>query len=311
MQEKIGNVRLDYESYPGRDLYSDGAIEDVLLEIACNYREEELDAAVAKYKNWPVLYHFSHVRTNILQWVPMDGTEEVLEIGSGCGAITGALADKAKSVTCIDLSKKRSLVNANRNKERENIQILVGNFQDIEKRLTRKYDVITLIGVFEYAQGYIGTKEPYVDFLKKIKKHLSPGGRILMAIENRLGMKYWAGATEDHVGVLYEGIEGYPDTEYARTFSKPELNRVMEQAGFSSYAYYYPYPDYKLPMVIYSDDYLPKPGELNQNRNNFDRQRISLFQEERAFDTMIGAGLFPLYSNSYFVMIENREDTDE
>lgn len=311
MQERIGKVLLDYESYPGEDLYSDGEIEDVLLRIAEEQEEESFDRMVAEYKNWPVLYHFSHVRTNILQWMPMEGTEEVLEIGSGCGAITGALADKVSSVDCIDLSKKRSLVNANRNKHRGNIRILVGNFQDIERRLEKSYDIITLIGVFEYAQGYIGTEEPYVDFLKKIKRHLKPGGKILIAIENRLGMKYWSGATEDHTGILFEGIEGYPDTEYARTFSKPELNRIMEQAGFPDYTYYYPYPDYKLPMAIYSDDYLPKVGELNQNGNNFDRQRISLFHEERAFDTMIESGLFPLYSNSFLVVLEQGEGIHE
>ena len=28
MQEKIGNVTLDYEYYPGEDLYSDGPVEE-------------------------------------------------------------------------------------------------------------------------------------------------------------------------------------------------------------------------------------------------------------------------------------------
>lgn len=305
MQERIGKVLLDYESYPGEDLYSDGEIEDELLSIAKNCREDQLDQVVAQRKSWPVLYHFSHVRGNILQWLPMRGDEQVLEIGSGCGAITGTLASKAGSVTCIDLSKKRSLVNAYRNRQRDNLQIYVGNFQDIEKRLTEKYDLITLIGVFEYAQGYIDTDNPYVDFLKKIKKHLAVGGRIVMAIENRLGMKYWAGATEDHVGKLFEGIEGYPGTKYAKTFSRPRLNRIMEEAGFSDYEYYYPYPDYKLPMEIYSDSYLPKAGGLNQNIQNFDRARISLFQEERAFDSMVEDQLFPLYSNSFLVVLKH------
>lgn len=40
MQEKIGNVTLDYEYYPGEDLYSDGPVEEELLEIAKNYQEE-------------------------------------------------------------------------------------------------------------------------------------------------------------------------------------------------------------------------------------------------------------------------------
>ena len=33
LPEKIGNVTLNYQYYPGEDLYSDGSIEDELLDI--------------------------------------------------------------------------------------------------------------------------------------------------------------------------------------------------------------------------------------------------------------------------------------
>ena len=117
MQEKIGNVTLDYEFYPGRDLYSDGPVEEELLEIAKNYREEDLNQVIAKRNSWPVLYHFSHIRQNIVEWLPITKKDKVLEIGSGCGPITGVLAKKAGSVTCNDLSKMRSTINAYRNRD--------------------------------------------------------------------------------------------------------------------------------------------------------------------------------------------------
>ena len=85
---------------------------------------------------------------NILSWIPFTGEEKVLEIGSGCGAVTGALCERAKEVTCIELSMKRSKINAYRHQDQDNLKILVGNFQEIEKNLTEKYDYITLIGVF-------------------------------------------------------------------------------------------------------------------------------------------------------------------
>ncbi len=69
------------------------------------------------------------------------------------------------------------------------------------------------------------------------------------------------------------------------------------------YKFYYPYPDYKLPSVIYSDEYLPKQGELNRNICNFDRDRLVLFDEGKVFDQVIKDGLFPLYSNSFFIEI--------
>lgn len=310
MEEKIGKVTLNLHYYPGKDLYSDGPVEEELLKIAKYYKEEELNQVIAERKSWPVLYHFSHIRQNILEWIPIKKEQNVLEIGSGCGAITGALARKAKSVTCIELSKMRSTINAYRNQDCENVTIMVGNFQDIEKNLNEKYDYITLIGVFEYSEGYIGTNEPYVEMLKRIGEHLAPGGKIVIAIENRLGLKYWAGCTEDHVGKFFEGLEGYPNTQGVKTFSRKEILDIIRKAGDFSTQFYYPYPDYKFPLTIYSDEYLPKKGDLTDNFCNFDRVRMQLFDEPRVYDSLVDAGLFAEFSNSFLILLEKEGENE-
>lgn len=307
MKEQIGKVTLNYEKYSGRDLYCDGPIEDTLLEIAKKYDEHELNRIIAQSNSWEILYHFSHIRQNIVSWLPITKDDTVLEIGSGCGAITGALADLAQKVTCIELSKKRSLINANRNRKKENIEILVGNFTDVEADLEEKYDYITLIGVFEYAASYIAGERPYERFLSIIKKHLKPNGKIIIAIENQMGLKYFAGCQEDHVGKYFEGIEGYRNTDWVRTFTKTGLEVIFTETGFGQYKFYYPYPDYKLPLSIYSDECLPKVGELSNNMNNFDRERMVLFDEGQAFDNIIRNGMFPIFSNSYLVILEQGE----
>lgn len=302
--EKIGKVVLDYTYYPGEDLYSDGEVEDLLLEIAESHSEQEFNQVIAQQKSWPVMYHFSNIRQNIVEWLPVDKKSTVLEIGAGCGAITGALADKAGEVVCVELSQKRSRINANRNRNHDNVKIMVGNFQDISGNLEQKFDLITLIGVFEYSSGYISGEQPYVDMLKEMKKHLKPNGKIVIAIENRLGLKYWAGCTEDHVGRYFEGLEGYSRTDGVRTFSKPELESLIKAAGELRAEFYYPYPDYKFPTVIYSDDYLPGKGELVNNLCNFDRERLLLFDEAKVFDSLCESSLFPLYANSFLVILE-------
>ena len=308
MEEKIGKVILDTTCYSGKDLYSDGAIEDEMLAISRDFAPEEFNRVISERKSWPILYHFSHIRENILSWIPFTGEENVLEIGSGCGAVTGALCKKAKKVTCIELSRKRSQINAWRHRDCDNLKILMGNFQEVEKTLTEKYDYITLIGVFEYSQGYIGTAQPYVEMLRRIARHLAPGGRIVIAIENRLGLKYWAGCTEDHVGKYFEGLENYPDTRSVRTFSRKELSDIIDQAGEFKTTFYYPYPDYKFPMTIYSDKRLPKKGELRDNFCNFDRNRIQLFNEGKVYDSLTDAGLFQEFSNSFLVIVERKEN---
>lgn len=314
MKEKIGNVVLDFSQYHGEDVYSDGDKEEKeLLSIAKEYKSEQYNEVIAAKKSWPVLYHFSHVRENIISWLPVTKKDKVLEIGSGCGAVTGALAELAESVTCIDLSKMRSEINAVRNKERENVKILVGNFEEIEASLTESYDYITLIGVFEYASSFISGDTPYETFLRKIEKHLAPGGRIVIAIENRLGLKYFAGCREDHSGIVSEGLLGYSGESYAKTFSRRELSRIVEKAGFMEYDFYYPYPDYKFPFAIYSDTYLPKKGDLLTNDRNFDRDRIKMFDERAQFDEIAEDGTFPKYSNSFLLMLKKDEahETDK
>ena len=302
--EMIGKVTLNLEDYGGADLYSDGSIEDVLLDIVKNHDPQEYNRIIAEKKDWAVLYHLSQIRENIISWYPFGPRDRVLEIGSGCGAVTGAAASAAGSVTCVELSKKRSLINAYRHADLDNIEIRVGNFQDVEKKLDTDYDVITLIGVLEYAALYIDSPSPYTDFLKIIRKHLRPGGKLIAAIENRLGMKYFAGCAEDHSGRFFEGIEGYYPDSPAVTFSRPELTGIFEEAGMTGLAWYYPFPDYKLPMAVYSDGCLPKKGDLKYFVNNFDRTRYSFFDEGRALESMCADGLFPLFSNSYLVIAE-------
>ena len=105
MQEKIGKITLDYKYYPGEDFYCDGDVEDELLEIVKNHGQGEFWKIIEERAKWPVLYHLSPLRENIVDWIPMDKDAKVLEIGSGCGAITGKLAMKAGSVTCIEIGR--------------------------------------------------------------------------------------------------------------------------------------------------------------------------------------------------------------
>lgn len=300
--DRIGNVVVDYTYYGGEDLYSEGAAEDRLLDYVQNHTALEYEHYIQETRSWSVMYHLSYIRENVVGWLPIKPTDKVLEIGSGCGAITGILARLAGSVTCVELSKKRSLINAYKNREYDNINILVGNFEDVERGLNEKYDYITLIGVLEYAASYIGGDDPYNTFLEILKKHLKPDGKIVIAIENRLGMKYFAGCKEDHLGTYFGGITGYGPDAGVKTFSKERLSKLLADAGLGEHRYYYPYPDYKLPHTIYSDDKLPGLGDLDSNLRNFDADRLVLFDETKAFDAMIEEDRFPEFANSFVVI---------
>lgn len=46
MEKYIGGVKLNYDNYPGKDYYSDGSIEDVLLDIVKNHEEQEFNSII-------------------------------------------------------------------------------------------------------------------------------------------------------------------------------------------------------------------------------------------------------------------------
>lgn len=298
MNEKIGGVTLNYQYYSGEDLYSDGdAIENRILEIVKN--DNGYDYAHPDYNNWAVLYHLSRQRENIVTPMEIAKDDEVLEIGAGMGAVTGAIARKCRKVDCIELSKRRSLVNANRHKDLNNIEIFVGNFQDIE--ITKKYDVITLIGVLEYAFHYINSEHPYEDFIRKVSNSLKPNGKLYVAIENKLGMKYIAGFHEDHLGKPYVGIEGYKKSDKVKTFSRSQLEKLLLENGFSSTEFFYPFPDYKLPTVIYDETSILTQKIDFASHSNYDLPVYVGFDQTKAFQSLEGAEEVKMLANSFLV----------
>ena len=289
---------LILDHYTGTDHYSDGDVEDELLKIVKH--NKDFEQVLAKDNRWPILYHLSPIRQNIVNWYPFDPKGSCLEIGAGCGAITGALCDRLAHVTAVELSKRRATILYERHKDRDNLEIVVGNLNDIP--LEKKYEYVTLIGVLEYAGSFTKTDNPYADFLKKMGSYLKEGGKLILAIENRFGMKYFAGAKEDHTAKEYDGIEGYPGIDWVRTFGKKELEELLLQSGYEELEFYYPHPDYKMPMEIYTPHRLPTSHTKLSPAPNFDYERFTAFDESKAFAGVCANGEYEFFANSFLVI---------
>jgi len=291
-------AKLNLEFYTGADHYSDGDIEDELLEIVKN--DDDFSEILSKDDRWPILYHLSPIRQNIINWYPFRENASCLEIGAGCGAITGALCESLDKVKAVELSKRRATINYERHKHYDNLEIIVANLNDVV--FEEKFDYITLNGVLEYAGSFTKTAEPYKDFLKQIKQYLKPDGKLIIAIENRYGLKYFAGAREDHTAQYFDGITGYQGVDSVRTFGKKELETLLQESGYPVQEFYYPHPDYKMPLEIYSSEWLPGPSSFLSPAPNFDYERMALFDEPEAYKGIIENGQFEFFANSFLVI---------
>lgn len=304
MPRKIGGVTLDDRWLPEGAVYNEGDdVEERVLAVLASGQDPV--AALREDDRWPVLYQLSSRRAVIAEPMRLKKTDRVLEIGSGMGPITGALASRSGYVDCVELSARRALASAYRNRAHDNITIYVGNFEAVQ--LPAQYDVVTLIGVLEYAASYIHANgDPFEAMLRRAWELLKPGGLIYIAIENRLGMKYFAGCREDHLGRSFVGVEGYPDGGGVRTFTHSELRALLDRSGFASPYFYYPFPDYKLPTVIYSQDMMPSRESFISDGVSYDQPRSLLFSEQKALHSLAGTEEQQAFANSFLIEAQKR-----
>lgn len=286
--------------YKNDDLYSEGDVEDLIINLIAENTPENYTQAIYDNYGWSTYYHLTHLRKNILNWYPFKKESSVLEIGCGLGAITNMLCEKCNDVTAVELSKKRATATLLRCREKENLEIIVGNLNDIE--FGKKFDYITLIGVLEYQGQYTETDNPYADFLRTIKKLLKPDGKLLIGIENKYGLKYWCGAKEDHTGIPFDGMNQYRiGNKNAQTFSKKELNQLIKISGFKNTYFYYPMPDYKLPTVIYSEKKLPDTENMQDLQPYYTDKSTLIADEMGMYKDLIENNVFEFFSNSFLV----------
>ena len=298
-------ARLKLDFYSGTDHYSDGDVEDIILHIIENNED------YTKYRGtnefFPILYHLSPERENILNWYPFDKTDNILEIGAGCGAITGALCRLCANVTCIELSQRRSRINYIRNGQYDNLEIIAGNFQDIT--IDKKFDYVILNGVYEYAISFFDSDRPYIDFLTRIKDLVNDNGKILMAIENRIGIRYFAGDFEDHTNCNFLGLNNYAGNNTVRTFSKTELEDIFKECKIENWNYYYPYPDYKFPTEIFTDSNV-NGEKFGKAYRKYSGQILNTFDEIAMISTLKKEGVMDRFVNSFLVEIELKKDKE-
>lgn len=289
--------------------------EDLLAtQQACPEDEKIRELVEAGYDcrrgteaSWPVLYHLSHLRGNLTEWLPIGPEHTVLEFGADTGQLTGGLVKKAGRVVCLEESVRRSRILAKRHESAGNLAVYAGDPWNCLERLLKEsgggYDWILAVGLLQQAGRYFPGEHPEEEALRRLFACLKPGGHMVLAADNRFGLKYWAGAMEPHTGGYFDSLEGR-----GSTFSRRELERILKESGCGKAVFYYPYPERWFPSAIYSDQWLPKAGELNHNLRNFEGERLVLFQEEKVYDQLIRDGRYPEFANTFLCVVGPQQE---
>lgn len=264
------------------------------------------------------LYAFSPLRENLFEWVDFKKEDRILQLGSDYGSYTGCLAGRAGEVVVVDPRDENLEVNRLRHEDAGNVFYIRGALADesghflspdrnteqpagsslwhaykpagpdgttAAERMSRPFDYVVTAGFLEQYD-----KEEAKDILDFAAGLLKPGGALLAAAENEMGVRYLMGARP-----------------YRTAFLESELRSLM--AGLAGgdgghVLLYYPVPDYRYPAVIFSDTYLPQAGEVTNISARLEEPGFWYGNEEEAMARACQNGVFAQFANSFLAVWE-------
>ncbi|MEM9602041.1 MAG: methyltransferase [Pseudomonadota bacterium] len=304
--------RPGYQGIP----YNDGdAVESAIERILADAENVSLGSVELRRQcvDWPTLYHFSGTRANVVRPLESLFKGDVLEVGSGCGAITRYLGETGARVTALEGSLRRARITRLRTRDLANVTVIAENIKQFET--TARFDVVTLIGVLEYANLFFGSATGCHELLERLSSLLKPGGCLVVAIENQLGLKYFSGGHEDHLAEAMVGLEDRYEPEGVRTFGRRALAELLADAGLVSVEFLYPFPDYKLSQAViteagFSDPVFdPLPLICGARDTHTRRDVPAAFFTNLVWPQILQNGLGGVMSNS-FVAVASRGDVE-
>ena len=99
-------------------------------------------------------------------------------------------------------------------------------------------------------------------FLMQCRKLLKPDGHLLIALNNRFGLKYFCGDRDPYTKRNFDGIENYKraynsedDKFEGRCYCKFEIKKMLETAGFEKIKFFSVLTDLDNPSYIFAEDY--------------------------------------------------------
>ena len=286
--------------------YADGG-EAKLLEIIgkCEDRSTFSSEFLPFMKNWPIEYHFSRKRHLILRPFNIKPGDRVLELGAGCGAISRYLGEAGADVLAVEGELSRAIIGSQRCKDLPNVQFMSEDFLNLD--LDMKFDWILMVGVFEYSQKYGSDTDRQGQYLNIVKKHLAPEGSLILAIENKIGLKYFNGAGEDHNGHLYYGVQDLYTGNDITTWGKAELTSILLNNGLNIQNLYGVFPDYKLPKIIFHsdaakyDEFRAEELLLYSKSIDYRGKNSRAYDEALALGVLRKNGIMLDFSNSFLI----------
>ncbi|AOZ97304.1 adenylyltransferase/cytidyltransferase family protein [Butyrivibrio hungatei] len=216
--------------------------------------------------------------TAILRWYPFPKDCEIAYIGE---------EDAIFNMLTISKQTKVTLIQKNSHGEYE---------LDDD---SRQYDYFVCIQEIEKL------REPD-KLLKDVKKHLKNTGKLLLGMNNALGIRYFCGDRDIYTNRNFDSIEDYyraysnPDDNFdGKMFSKSQIETMLDESGFDRRKAYSVFSDLQNAAFLFADGYVPNEELSIRIFPTYNSPETVFLDEERLYSRLMENGLFHKMANAF------------
>ena len=250
-------------------------------------------ALQAVYHDDPDLVRYATDRSRSLcvDLLGLDGTQDVLEVGTGLGQMTVELGRRSASVESLEVVEAQARFAAVRCRQEgvSNARISPGGASGRLPFPDASFDRVVFNLVLEWCASRSGRdpEEFQKGMLAELRRVLRPGGILYVATKNRFGAPYVLGGPDEHWGGLRWGslmprrlaafLSGGDGG--ARLPSRRWLERALAGAGFKGVEGLWAMPDARWPkgFVRFSDLEAVRAGQAAPAHRRAPSRRSAAF----------------------------------
>lgn len=244
-----------------------------------------------------VAEYLSELSNGLFGWYPFPIESTILQLGSWFGAFTEMLSFRCKDITVIEHDPYRAYMTEKRLKDLGNVRVVNKNIVDYCKEHRDKFDYI--IWAIDEKIDVIPDIDTYASIFNALKGILGDDGKLLFAMPNRLGVKYFCGVPDPYTKLPFDGITEHNSKLYR--FDREELLRFMKSLGFRYRKLYYPMPDHRHVQLIYTDELRPGADVLERLHTYSDYKDQRILDEWVLVGKLAGNDVMHCFSNSFLL----------
>ncbi len=180
----------------------------------------------------------------------------------------------------------------------------VGELEELAaegKALNKTYDYIVIAGALERSHN------PQ-DVFSMLGRCISETGVLLLAADNRLGLRYFCGDKDAFTDRNFDSILDYKlvnkfdrDKLVGRAYAKAELEDFLENEGFTKRRFYSVFPCVEHSQAIFAEDYIPTRQELSCTVREVNSPDTIFMEQAMLWETLEENGMFLPMANGFLI----------